>query len=306
MTHMRIPLRLVPVVLALSVASPAHALSPVACTMDAKLCPDGVTYVGRDGNNDCEWQACPGEEGACTAEQCGEPSIAMPNWQCPDASTGGPVCTRTDDGSCGWVVRDCPNDSKFSDVPTDHPNSDAIFYVRSAGIVQGYEDGTFKPDATINRAEFVKILVAATAVEDGPVCKIAPFSDVDQTAWYATYAHEARCLGLVQGYPDGSFKPADPINFVEAAKIVANAFHIAAPGMAQDDAWYKPYVTSLERAHAIPTSITRFGQSITRGEMAEMIYRLRMGGDKPSKTFDELQFMVFCDGRIATGDATCE
>lgn len=134
--------------------------------MDAKLCPDGVTYVGRDGYNNCEWQQCPKEDGvncspyvcangkthprcsedghiinyfaapchtdggeatACTPKECGESDIAMPNWTCPDESTGGPVCERDDDGVCGWTVRDCPNDSGFSDVPTSHENSDAIF-----------------------------------------------------------------------------------------------------------------------------------------------------------------------------------
>lgn len=335
-------LRLVSAALLLSTAVPAYAAT--ACTMDAKLCPDGKTYVGRDGSNNCEWEACPdekemgcsrelkicpdgtgvgrtgvncafeacpGEADRCDERECDPMGLEMPNWQCPDGSTGGPVCTRTDDGSCGWVVRDCPNDSKFSDVPTDHPSSDAIFYVRSAGIVQGYEDGTFRPDATINRAEFVKILVGAATAEDGPVCKIAPFTDVDQTAWYAASAHTARCHGIVEGHPDGSFKPANPINFAEAAKILAKAFQLdlvtTVPACETSECpWYRDYVLMLEAKDAIPTSISSFDQNITRGEMAEMIYRLRMGGDKPSRTYDFLQWMVMCRMRKATGDATCE
>lgn len=356
--HMRILLRLVPAALVLSAASIAYALSPMACTMDAKMCPDG-SYVGRDGNNNCEWEKCPGEEAlncspyvcangathprctedghminyfaepchmdggeanACAKDECGA-AMGMPNWECPDGSVGGPVCMQDEDGACGWRVRDCPNDSHFSDVPTSHENSDAIFYVKSHGIVEGYADPSassgqariFRPDAAINRAEFVKILMGSFE-DDGRMCKIAAFSDVDQTAWYAMYAHKARCQGIVEGYPDGTFRPADSINFVEAAKILVKAYQLEAVMTvpACDDAdpnecpWFRSYVLMLEMKGAIPMSIIRFDQSITRGEMAEMIYRLRMGGDKPSKTFEDLQFMAYCDRRIAAGHASCE
>ncbi len=327
---MRTLIRFVPAIIVLSWSVPAYAQT--ACTMDAKLCPDGHTYVGRDGNNNCEWEKCPdpnelsacrpyvcadgtthpscsedghvinyfaapclthgGDANACTEEQCGPQKMKIKNWTCPDGSLAGPICGQGDDGACGWSVRDCPNDSKFTDVPTDHPNSDAIFYVKSHGIVEGYADGTYKPDATINRAEFTKILVGSFP-NDGPVCKIAPFTDVDQTAWYAASAHTARCHGLVDGYPDGSFRPANPLNFAEAAKILAKAFQLEAvttvPACETGDCpWYRGYVLMLEAKGAIPTSIASFDQKITRGEMAEMIYRLKMGGDKPSKTYEEL------------------
>lgn len=181
----------------------------------------------------------------------------------------------------------------FADVSSAHPNAEAIEYVKAEGIVEGYADGTFKPDATINRAEFVKILMGSLE-DDGRMCKIAPFTDIDQTAWYATYAHKARCQGIVEGYPDGTFKPAASINFAEAAKILANSYELP---FDTTDVWYEGYVRGIEQKNAIPTSITRFDQNITRGEMADMIYRLETGNKVPvprsyediergSKTFD--------------------
>ena len=319
---------------------------PQACTKELKICPDG-TGVGRTGPN-WSFAPCPGEEEpncapyvcangtthprcsedghvinyfaapchmdggevtACSEDECGEPRMAMPNWTCPDDSVGGPVCERAADGACGWVVRDCPNDPGFSDVPTGHENADGIFYVKSHGLVQGYADGTYKPDATINRAEFVKILMGAFE-DDDRMCKIAPFADVDQTAWYATFAHAARCNGVVEGYADGTFRPANTINFAEAAKIIAKAFKLEAvmtvPACEGECPWYRDYVMMLEMKGAIPMSITRFEQQITRGEMAEMIYRLRMGGEQPSRTYGDLQMMAGCDRRIAAGHASCE
>jgi hypothetical protein len=257
-------LRLTSAIFVLTAASSAYALAPVGCSADAKLCPDGVTYVGRDGNNNCEWQKCPGEGGVFT----------------------------------------------FGDVPLNHPHADAITYVKEQGIVEGYSDGTYKPDATINRAEFVKILVEAVAEENGPVCKIAPFSDVDQASWYATYAHKARCLGLVEGYSDGSFQPSNFINFVEAAKILVKAYGLEATTTIDscDDptdiecTWYRPYVLMLEAHASIPTSIKRYEQLITRGEMAEMIYRLKTGtADRPSQDYSSLERRAHCDRMKAMG-----
>jgi hypothetical protein len=210
-----------------------------ACTMDAKMCPDG-SYVGRQGPT-CEFAPCPDAE-----------------------------------------------DAPFTDVHSNHPNVEAIAYVKSQGIVEGYSDGTYRPDATINRAEFVKILMG-TREDDQRMCKIAAFSDVDQTAWYATYAHKARCNGLVQGYPDGTFRPANSINFVEAAKILMHAYPFPYDEPQEGDPWYKGYVQAIASQGVIPLSITRFDQYITRGEMAEMIYRLQRPSEWPSRTYDELR-----------------
>lgn len=235
-----------------------------------------------------------GEANSCSKEECG-PAMGMPNWQCPDGSVGGPVCGRTADGTCGWHVHDCPNDSGFSDVPTSHENSDAIFYVKSVGIVEGYSDGTYKPDATINRAEFVAILMRAYfhVASDFYGERTLPFVDTDSEAWYVNWLYRAIDLAIIGGYPDGTFRPAANINLAEAAKILVKSSGLEAsttiPACDGDCPWYRPYVLMLEMKGAIPMSIARFDQNITRGEMAEMIYRLRMGGDHPSRTYEELE-----------------
>ena len=178
----------------------------------------------------------------------------------------------------------------FKDVADAHPNSEAITYVKSEGIVEGYPDGTFRPNATINRAEFVKILMGVFE-DDGRMCKIAPFTDVDQTAWYATYAHRARCQGIIDGYPDGSFRPANSINFAEAAKILANViFSVEEMGFeARTEPWYAEAVFQLTSNHYVPVSIHTPEQLLTRGEMAEMMYRWKKDDFyKPSPTYEEL------------------
>lgn len=258
---------------------------PVACTMDAKQCPDG-SYVGRIGP-DCRFAPCPGESSSSSAPSCAP-------YVCVDGTTH-PSCTE-DGHVINYFAPPClthgGDAGPFKDVPADHANANAIAYVRAENIVEGYADGTFKPDATINRAEFAKIITGATGdIERDASCKIAPFPDSVPGAWYAPYLQAARCRGIAAGYPDGTFRPAASINFVEVAKIVVKAFGLEAsttiPACEEDDCpWYRPYVLILEAHAAIPLSINAFDQNITRGEMAEMVWRVKAGvTDLPSGSY---------------------
>ncbi|HAI98743.1 TPA: hypothetical protein DCL30_04380 [Candidatus Peribacteria bacterium] len=186
----------------------------------------------------------------------------------------------------------------FPDVPQDHPNADAVAYVQSEGIVKGYADGTFKPEQVINRAELTKIIVGAALESDQAAVEnclkgIAAeswFTDVDTKAWFAGPLCIARTHGIIGGYADGSFKPEQPINFVEASKIIGNAFGITAlVTPVAGDPWYGVFVKTLEQRAAVPQSIQRFEQPLTRGEMAEIIYRLAAGvSNKPTQTYVQM------------------
>lgn len=202
----------------------------------------------------------------------------------------------------------------FSDVPATHQNAQAIVYVKAEGIVEGYADGTFKADANINRAEFTKIIIEAVAsdseIADCDTSTMSYFSDVPATAWYAPYVCVGRARGIVQGHLVSTgkpyFAPGEPINMVEAAKIITVGFGIGESPLdcsgpnggatcmehaSQGDVWYKRHIVALADRGAIPLSITDKGQYVTRGEMAEMIYRVKAEDDVlPSRTYDELEY----------------
>ncbi len=171
----------------------------------------------------------------------------------------------------------------FGDVSNEHPNKTAIDYVKEQGIVSGYSDGTFKPDNRINRAEFTKIIVGAVVADigNGKNC----FSDV-KDEWFAKYLCKGKEKGFISGYPNGSFGPGSDINFAEAAKIIANAFGQQVPAT---DPWYKGYVEKLAGTAAIPTTIGSFDHKLTRGEMAEIVYRMKAKiTNLPSKNYQQL------------------
>lgn len=180
------------------------------------------------------------------------------------------------------IAQDAPI---FNDVTSQTVYSEAIQYLKNEQIVEGYPDGTFAPTSNINRAEFTKILVGAISDSDatGSNC----FPDV-KTDWYAKYVCTAKKLGLIDGYPDGTFKPAEPINFSEAAKIIANAFKL---NQSEQDpsVWFKSYIEALQREKAIPLSVEYFDEKITRDEMSEIIWRVKADvNDKSSRTYQEL------------------
>jgi hypothetical protein len=210
-----------------------------------------------------------------------------------------------------------PAYASFSDVPSSHTNAEAIAYVQAESIVSGYPDGTFKPDQTINRAEFVKMITGTFVLtqieregclhEGGSAFEtdsFDPYLDVALNAWFEPYVCIAANRGLVDGYYSNAyFRPADLINFAESSKILSNVFNTLntfcsgpAPIAGEegcvespDHPWYEWFIRSLEERDAIPLSITAFDQSITRGEMAEMIYRLRENGlNKPTQMYESL------------------
>ncbi len=177
----------------------------------------------------------------------------------------------------------------FSDVNENHPSYTAVIYVKNQGIVEGYSDGTYKPDNTINRVEFLKIIIEATMHEEAiALCNKYnhKFTDTPTDAWYSPYVCMGKSTGIVGGYADGSYKPANEINFVEAAKIINIAYD---QPESSSDIWYQDYVEYLGSEGAIPTSISAFDKKITRGEMAEMIYRLNAEVESlPSLSYESL------------------
>ncbi|MCB9809402.1 S-layer homology domain-containing protein [Candidatus Peribacteria bacterium] len=168
----------------------------------------------------------------------------------------------------------------FTDVDIRDDYANEIHYLQEEGIVQGYSDGTYRPTEQVNRVEFLKMLQTASTEEtaDERCTTSKPFSDTDQSAWYAASVQAAVCAGLVDGYPDGSFRPSNPINYAEAAKILVQAAASLSPDLTQASTWYTPYTSVLQASGLRPPSITMPDASVTRAEMAFLIARMRQQG----------------------------
>lgn len=168
----------------------------------------------------------------------------------------------------------------FSDIPSTHHYATAITYLKNAQILAGYADGTFKPDNPVNRAEFLKIILESEKVEISSSYANC-FPDV-HTEWFAKYVCYAKAKGIIAGYPDGTFKPANTINKVESLKVLANAFglktSLKTTGFSDVDlkSWYAPYVIIGESLDLLEEEgQTKYYPAalMTRGAISEVLYR---------------------------------
>ncbi len=182
----------------------------------------------------------------------------------------------------------------FSDVSPYHPYAEAIQFVEDRGIAGGYPDGTFRPDQTINRAELTKIIVGA-AYESilNAACVsqyLSPndenifFPDVFRGDWFSSFICMAKVMNVVNGYPDGTFQPANEVNFVEAAKIIVLAFGFE---VGENRIWYMPYIEKLEELNAVPGTISGYDAKLTRGEMAYIIMMILKEIERDSGGIDD-------------------
>ncbi len=173
----------------------------------------------------------------------------------------------------------------FDDIQSTHINKEAIQYLKEKNVIQGYGDNTYKSENRINRAEFVKIVVASQVANPmGSDC----FTDVNKE-WFAKYVCAAKRMGIIKGYDDGSFKPSEFINFAEASKIVTTALGVKADPAGTNREWFAGFVNGLAEKKAIPSTVQFFDKDLSRGEMAEMIWRLKAKKtDKVSQTYEGL------------------
>lgn len=114
--------------------------------------------------------------------------------------------------------RNWSSENNFSDVSADKWYNNAVSTLCHMGVLGGYSDGTFRPNAPITRAEFAKIAVSFSQANGSAVYSY--FTDVKTTDWFAPYVTAAKDSGLIEGYSDGSFKPENRITRAEACAIV--------------------------------------------------------------------------------------
>ena len=107
--------------------------------------------------------------------------------------------------------------SSFKDIESGKWYSNPIAYLESFKIISGYEDGTFKPDKKLTRAEFASVIARFAKLD---TTKKTSFSDVSGEHWAKDYIDNAISHDWMGGYPDGTFKPNQPITRAEIVTVI--------------------------------------------------------------------------------------
>lgn len=178
--------------------------------------------------------------------------------------------------------------TRFLDVAPSHPSAPSVKMLRENGIIKGYGDGTFHPDQPISRNELASILIhvywslrpqgnnEVLFIECDPERSIrlgisSPFTDISwERVSTSGLACIAKRIGVLNGYPDGTFRPDQTVNTAEAAAIIVRVFSLPVEN-ASGDPWYQGSMNALIRRNMLPSSVRLAQQLLTRGEAAQIL-----------------------------------
>ncbi|MCF7847137.1 MAG: S-layer homology domain-containing protein [Candidatus Gracilibacteria bacterium] len=148
-------------------------------------------------------------------------------------------------------------------------------------IIQGRPDGRFDGTAPVNRAELSKFLLLSQNISPRNLRNQGTFSDVPQGAWYEKYVMEAADRGILSGYPDGRFLPAQTVNTAEFLKMFVKTFSLEEDLPHEfwdvpEGAWFASYAGVVPRYQLFPRRNSRSlepARDMTRNEVAVAIYQ---------------------------------
>ena len=165
-------------------------------------------------------------------------------------------------------------EQKFDDVPPESEHFFAVNFIANEEIVGGHDDGSFAPDAEINRAELTKILVETKFADELAEFELPAescFPDVPLDAWFAPFVCFAQQNAIISGYPDGEFKPANAVNLAEAITILVQTFKFSVEEA--EGEWFAPFVERAESLAILPEDFGEPAGNLSRGKMAELVMR---------------------------------
>jgi len=169
---------------------------------------------------------------------------------------------------------------RFSDIQHHRFASD-ISELADKEIVKGYEDGSFRPEALISRAEALKIILTSKNVleTDKKLGKEvnfddyneinSPYTDVKKDDWFKKYVTYASDKGMVEGV-NNRFMPTKTVNLAEALKMIMTVYEISVwDGVTTP--WYKKYLDKAYELYILPDGIEDPARNLTRAELTYLV-----------------------------------
>ncbi len=163
--------------------------------------------------------------------------------------------------------------ASYTDVAETATYATAVNELSALGIVNGYEDGTFKPDQKVTRAEVTKMVVAAlaqTAAADAAMGATA-FADVAADHWASGYINVgSNSSGFINGMGDGTFAPEANVTYAQLVKMLVTSLGYG--GMALQEGGYPTgYLTVGDRIGVTESVIANANDELTREQVARLI-----------------------------------
>ncbi|MEK4699643.1 5'-nucleotidase C-terminal domain-containing protein [Solibacillus sp. FSL R7-0668] len=159
----------------------------------------------------------------------------------------------------------------FTDVPANHPYGEPITALAALGVVNGFGDGTFKPDAAVTRGQAAKMIAGAFQLNN-PAVENLQFTDVAKTSPYYSAILALVSLGVITGYEDQTFRPAENLTHGHI-KVIIERVSAAYP---------------VDAAALFTLANVAFDEkkNITRGELASILTEALKLVEENSKYFN--------------------
>ena len=161
----------------------------------------------------------------------------------------------------------------YSDVEANTTVGEAVGILSNLNILNGFEDGTFKPDDTVTRAQMAAIICRTLGYESQAQSSAGTtiFDDVAADHWAAGYINVAQSLGIINGYGNGNFGPEDQVTYEQAVKMIVCA--LGYDLVAQSKGGYPTGYLSVASSEGITKAANgKVGDAAKRSTVAVLVY----------------------------------
>ena len=160
----------------------------------------------------------------------------------------------------------------YTDVTESSAYYEAVESLSKLGIVTGYEDGTYKPEETVTRAEMAALIARIQGYEETAKANAnTVFTDVPSTYWASGYVAQANGRGIINGYGDGTFGPDDAVKYEEAVKMIMAT--LGYTPYAMNNGGYPTGYLAAAQFYGVTKSVSNAvtGTGANRGTIAQLL-----------------------------------
>lgn len=160
----------------------------------------------------------------------------------------------------------------YTDVTEDSAYYEAVETLNKLEIVTGYEDGTFKPEDGVTRAEMAALIARIQGYgETAKASANTGFADVPASHWASGYIANAAGMGIINGYGDGTFGPEDPVKYEQAVKMIMSTLGYT-PFADKNGGYPTGYLAAAQRYDvSLSVANAAVGTDANRGTVAQLL-----------------------------------
>ena len=148
----------------------------------------------------------------------------------------------------------------------------AVNVLSALKVVDGFTDGTYKPEQTVTRAQMAKLIVTALGVADYATAKTSKYTDMGAATWAIPYVEYASNLNIVNGVGNNKFNPNGLVTYEQAATMIVRALGYTDQCKEMNGTWPAVYIQKAMALNIFEDVVNGGANGANRGDVAIMLY----------------------------------